>query len=478
MDCSGENQKKNEKIIIMKGLWIMVLKGWGKKFKWVPYVADEKDEMLGNPYCGLYKIYRFYASPDKNEEENIKLEDTVICSEHQICLIEINLINYNDRPLADDALKNIENIFRYFISHKKQLIVRFLYDWEGKGIMYEPNDISIILGHMEQLSGILKSLERYIYIIQGLFIGSWGEMHNSRYLSERHIITLAKKIYECTGCSTQIALRCPSFWRMITKTSQPLDEKSAFTETYEARFSLYNDGMLASETDFGTYGHMGAKDAKNHSDKWLRRDELDFQTNLCRFVSNGGEVINNCSFNDAGPAVRDLRKMRVSYLHCDHDRQVLEKWKHTKSGMTDPLWKNKSVYEYITAHLGYRFLIKDVKVTVNLSRIKVAIKLINTGFAPCYHKFDVKIALAGEGSPEYHEYFVDTDTRLWFPDEPVDLVTVIQAKELKESNYIICFGIYDNRTRQLIKIANDYDTETIHGYYKLGCLVINTKNKF
>jgi len=453
----------------------MLLKSRDKVIRWAPFSAEEKAEVLINPYCGLYSIYRFYADPMKNKKENIKIEDTVLISNHQICLIEINLIDYNDRPLSADALKNIENIFQYFIIHKKQLIVRFLYDWEGKGILNEPKEIGIILRHMEQLSVILKDLERCIYIIQGLFIGSWGEMHNSRYLSERHILTLAKKLYDCSGKSTQIAVRCPNFWRIIARTNQPLDEKSAFTEMFGARFSLFNDGMLASETDFGTYGNICAKDAQNFGDKWIRKDELDFQNKLCRFVSNGGEVINNCSYNDAAPAIEDLRKMRVSYLHCAYDMEVLGKWKNTASCSPNPLWKNKSAYEYISAHLGYRFLIKEVKVAASGCRmIKVTIKLCNTGFAPCYNEFDVKIALIGIGSCEFYEQPVETDTRFWFPDVPLELDVVIPKEELKGNKFILCFGIFDNRSQQFIRLANKYKTGDYTGYYRLGYLKLKS----
>lgn len=447
------------------------------QLKWSPFFSEERAEALKNPYCGLYAIYRFYAEPKKNRENKIILENTRIQSDHQLCLLEINLVDFNDKPLSVDALKNINEIFRYFISYKKQLIVRFVYDWEGKGVLSEPKDISFILKHMEQLSTILTDLDSHIYIIQGLFIGSWGEMHNSRYLSERNITTLAKKLYECSGKSSQIALRCPSYWRMIAKTYKPLDENTAFSDMFISRFSLFNDGMLASDTDYGTYGHIYAKDAVNYSDKWVRKDELDFQSKLCRFVSNGGEVVNNCKLNDAVPSIEDLRKMRVSYLHCAYDMQVLNKWKASKSGISSPQWKNKSAYEYISSHLGYRFLIKDIKMTVHGRILKVKIKVCNTGFAPCYHRFDVKLLLTGIEIQDSYEFNGDTDTRFWFPDEPVEFDTVIPLDKLKDCKYILSLKIYDRRTNQNIKIANTYKTEDNDSIYRLGYIKINKKFK-
>lgn len=298
-------------------------------------------------------------------------------------------------------------------------------------------------------------------------------MHNSRYLGWRSILALAKKLHGCSGRNTQIALRCPSFWRTIAGSFKPLDEKSAFSDMFGARFALFNDGMLASETDFGTYGHISSESG-NYKDKWIRRDELDFQNRLCRFVSNGGEVINDCSYNDAAPAIEYLRKIRVSYLHCDYDTRVLNKWKVSETVSYDPAWKNQSAYEYIKAHLGYRFLIKDIKLFLIHDRIiKVLIKIRNTGFAPCYHKFDVKIAFESLIGKEFLECLVNTDTRFWMPDEDTEIQAMIPKNELKGHKYILCFSIYDGRTGQFIRIANGFKRGSHEGYYRLGYLKIN-----
>lgn len=446
-----------------------------RQIKWIPLPRTEKAEELKNPYCGLYRIFRLYAESIICHDEGISLEEIVLSPSQRICLVEINLIRFNDKSLSNEALDNIEKIFVFFRSQRRQMILRFVYDWEGKGILSEPKDIEIILEHMEQLSTILKSYERDIYIVQGLFIGSWGEMHNSRYLAERHMKRLAKKLYDSTGESTQIALRCPSYWRMIFNTFYPLNDEIAFTEHMSSRFSIYNDGMLASETDFGTYGHIYAKEAERHSDKWIRQDELAFQTNLCKYVSNGGEVINDNEYNDIKVAIEDLRKLRVSYLHSEYDEKVLNKWKANKSGISNPLWRDKSAFEYILAHLGYRYTIKDVKVSAmldNNNMIKVNIKICNTGFSPSYHKFDVKIALRNRSYFDINEYIVDTDTRFWMPNEIIELKLDIPINMPKKSNCVLCFGIYDPRTQQKIEISNTFSGPDYKGYYSIGNILI------
>lgn len=446
-----------------------------KKIKWVPFPRVEGTKVLNNPYCGLYSIFRFYGESIINKDNGTSLEDITIDSSQRLSLIIINLINFNNKPLSLEVLLNIKRIFNYFISYKKQLILRFVYDWDGKGIVSEPKDVEYILKHMEQLSDILKEYEEHIYIIQGLFIGSWGEMHSSRYLNERSLVRLAKRLYDCSGERTQIALRCPSYWRTIFKTYNPLDDETAFSQLIGARLSLFNDGMLGSDTDFGTYGSAYSKEATSYSEKWIRKDELEFQNKLCKYVSNGGEVINDNIYNDGIQAIESLRTMRVSYLNSQYDEQVLSKWKSTKTGLSDPLWRDKSVYDYIEAHLGYRFVIKDVKLNILLRKrdsIKVLIRLCNMGFAPCYHSFDVKLAIRSEDYSEFFEYRIDTDTRFWIPEDIIEIDKIIQIEMLEKERYILCFSIYDSRTGRPIEVSNTFETVDYRGYYSMGEFVI------
>ena len=95
------------------------------------------------------------------------------------------------------------------------------------------------------------------------------------------------------------------------------------------RLGLFNDGMLGSESDLGTYGDTARRDATSPSYKGTRKEELAFQNNLCRYVPNGGEVIFNNTLSDLETSVSALRTMHVSYLNADNDGRVMEKWRNT-----------------------------------------------------------------------------------------------------------------------------------------------------
>ena len=85
-----------------------------------------------------------------------------------------------------------------------------------------------------------------------------------------------------------------------------------------ARLGLYNDGMLGSVSDLGTYGDTKRKDATSPSYKGTREDELKFQNTLCQYVPNGGEVVSDNSYNDLQGVIFKVPNCEhVSYVAAD-----------------------------------------------------------------------------------------------------------------------------------------------------------------
>ncbi|HZJ76769.1 MAG TPA: DUF4832 domain-containing protein [Oscillospiraceae bacterium] len=438
---------------------------------WTEFSTGEYREVTDNPYCGFYTVYRFYAHDDLLPDWNCPLEELRLDKTQSLCLLEINLAHYRDRPLTEDSLRRIERIFSWFKEQKKEMIVRFLYDWDGKGLEYEPQEMGIILLHMEQLEFLLLKYSKNIYILQGLFIGSWGEMHSSRYLDECSLTTLAHKLYACSGQDTFIALRCPSMWRTVFRTYKPLSESQAYGNNMQARFGLYNDGLLASETDNGTYGTVTRNRSTKYSDKLIREEELVFQERLCRFVPNGGETVNLSFYHKFKRARNDLATMHVSYLNGSYDPIVLNKWKETKIRFIDPFWESKSIYNYMASHLGYRFFVEKIKVTGENDgkRICVELQILNRGFSGTYRPFDVALSVQTQNFASSCIVPAQTDTRYWFPDVPITLVWRLNCADWKDGIYILGLKIMDPFTTKSVGLANNYPLGR-DGIHSLGCL--------
>lgn len=424
-----------------------------KQIVFRPFPLKEETGFLGNPYRGFYAICRLYAQSPILDEKNIPITEYQPPEGHTLTLLEINLQHFSDQMLSPEALENIRTAFRHFTSLNMAMIVRFVYDWEGHGALKEPSSLSVILQHMGQLSPLLMEYGPHIYILQGLFIGSWGEMHNTRYTSQRHLIALAEQLAACSSPHTYIAIRCPNQWRTIFRCYSPLSLGEARRNGMQSRFCLFNDAIMGSETDMGTYGSLSRSLSTSYSDKLNRYDEILFQSQLCRYVPNGGEVLHASTLNDFKPAVRTLEAMRVSYLNCNYDRAVLGKW---ASGHNCPHpFKKLNDLAYIGARLGYRFSLQKSEVHITQNQLSVRLNLTNQGFAPCYRPLQVHLMLTDEEGRTLVSYPVEADTRAWLPETPISFSAAFTLPEnaLQQKSFL-SLQLFDPLLNVPVRLSN------------------------
>ena len=84
-----------------------------------------------------------------------------------------------------------------------------------------------------------------------------------------------------------------------------------------------------------------------------RSRELSYQDEVCLTVPNGGEAVSDTVYNDVENAMNTLQTMHVSYLNRMYDETVLKKWKNQP-------YEDTTGYDYIGAHLGYRYEISGL----------------------------------------------------------------------------------------------------------------------
>ena len=125
-----------------------------------------------------------------------------------------------------------------------------------------------------------------------------------------------------------LAVRTPGQLRGILRNRNPLSSTEADNGTLQSRLSLFNDGMLGSVYDLGTYDDTPLQSDSRLEEEGTRSEELLFQYKLCQYVPNGGEVTVDNEYNDLDNAITDLSQMHVSYLNSEHDAAVLNKWKN------------------------------------------------------------------------------------------------------------------------------------------------------
>lgn len=141
--------------------------------KYTPAVLEESARELDNPYRGFYRMIGYILSDDRKPAEA-----AAWCSEncdsnpYPLMLLEINLKNYSNSNISTKARNQLDKILEQCLLAKKQVILRFLYDWDGQAMSTEPSDLSWIKKHISQLSSTVNKYSDCIYILQGTLTGN------------------------------------------------------------------------------------------------------------------------------------------------------------------------------------------------------------------------------------------------------------------------------------------------------------------
>lgn len=313
--------------------------------------------------------------------------------------------------------------------------------------------------HMEQLGEVFSEYEDQIYIVQGVLVGSWAEMHSSRYLTRENYLKLVRKMDDAMPEKIFLAVRTPAYWRMAAGRKEPLTADEAWNPAeLMSRLSLFNDGILGNSLDCGTYGDVPAESSVSLQDKWVREDELGFQNELNLYVPNGGEAVLDNELNDLENADDAFRIMHISYLNQAHDPEVVGKWKNTVYQEAGSVYDGMSGYDYIERHLGYRYVIRDASVRQSGWKWQngtVAAQIENVGYAPRYTSCRTEFILKDAGNGETRVIPADTDVRKWMPGE----VTGISAdmEVLHDGEYELWLRITDENGEPVL-FANGNQT--------------------
>ncbi len=439
-------------ICLIAGIFLLFL-----TLRFVNYTPDacaESTEELQNPYIGWYQIHNYMLS----DTESYDLSE-ILDQEHRagLVLLEFNLQNYADRPISDYGLSLLDQVLESWQSTGRQLILRFFYDWDGNALEAEPRDLSLILTHMSQTSEAVNRYSDCVYLLQGIFIGPWGEMHGSRYANNEDMITLTRHLASVTDPEIFLAVRTPQQWRLLADSAEPIDRSTAFNGSLASRLSLFNDGMLGSDTDLSTYAPGSGSGEFSYDQKRSRQDELAFQNRLCTCVPNGGEVVVPNPYNDFPAAVADLSAARVSYLNSVYDEAVFSKSRAALCTEASP-YHGMNGFDYISRHLGYRYVLRSSECAPVLpweKTTELTVILENIGFSNCYRPFDVSLTLTEASTDRTFTFPVNTDTRLWAPGEQVTLTLPVHFREDATGSYDVALKITDPVSGSPVYLANE-----------------------
>lgn len=357
---------------------------------------QESTRYLANPGQGWYQIYTFDAAQPFDPADGAFIEA------EPLALVRLSLERCRSAPLSEGCLDNIRAILRFFDGRGTDLLLRAAYDFEGKGLEKEPDLFSLVEEHMRQLAPIVHAFDHRLIAFQGLLVGSWGEMHQSKFLSPQRLRALEAAFRGSGNREVFLAVRRPCYLRML-----------AGRDTARlGRRALFDDALCGSETDMGTFGWK-ARNQAAWEEPWTREDELQFLETACTGAPFGGEAILPAAGAEMPPAetVRFLRRVRLSYLNSQHDKRLLDQWRRQLVRQAG-VWSGVSLYDYIGAHMGCRFCVRRAAEWASGGQRMLAVEIENTGFGDLYQEAEAELVCADE-SGVLGRQALDWDPRDW-----------------------------------------------------------------
>lgn len=422
-----------------------------------PDNTQESNTLVQNPFCGFYKINGYMLSDSSTKKELIsQVRKNCKDNPSPLVLAEINLQNYANSDLNSSAKQQLDTILTQYASAKKQVILRFLYDWDGKALQSEPSDFYRVKNHIIQISPVVNQHTDCVYIIQGVFIGNVGEMNNSNYSDINQIRQLIEALAESTDPQIYLAVRTPAQLRGILRTRTPLSSQDFESGTFASRLGLYNDGMLGNVYDMGTYDDTPITSDSSIDEPGTRKEELLYQYKLCQCVPNGGEVTIDNEYNDIDNAISALSQMHVSYLNSEHEEDVLNKWKKS-TYIGDNIFFGCTGYDYIEAHLGYRYFIQESHLDFHSivgNDATLYLTIANSGFSSAYKKYDTTLLITNQDTGKTKRLETNIDNRLISGDDQVTFKISPDIRSLKKGIYTLALEMKDPCTENYIYFSN------------------------
>lgn len=327
-----------------------------------------------NPGRGWYRIYTYTMG----EGISCELPPTLYEGE-TLALVLMDIGAYRERPLDEECLALMDRILDCFTAGGRDIILRIVYDTQGKGMEHEPSLFSQVQQHIGQLAPLLARHSSHILVFQGLLVGSWGEMHTSKFVSEKYLRQLSQSFISGTEGKVRFAVRKPVQCRIV----QP---ESTLGKTMTGCF---DDAVFASETHMGTFGTQ-SREAAGWNQPWCPADEIVFLEKLAERVPFGGEALSGENGMTSADTLKRLRALHVSYLNCMHEEARLREWRETEYAA------GISLYDYIGAHLGYRFVVESASCEKKGKESILKLKIVNRGFACCAEEVSFLLHLQAE----------------------------------------------------------------------------------
>lgn len=426
-------------------VYVFSIGNFKKKFSGIYADAPHGTEGIYNPERGLrlevavdvaakVDLWRPQEFPDITSY--LDKESAFYCAD-SISLVQsyFYLTGYVGKDLPAEAFDTMSRYFDTLRRIGKKAVLRFAYesDFNGRAAI-GPTEEELIR-HTIQLKPFLEKNKDVIQVVQAGMIGAWGEWHSSFRGLENSADTklnILRHICQMTPDGRAVQIRVPEYKNLLNPLSS--DYK---------RVSFHDDFIVIGKHrwDGGMSEGTPAFEQIVRESPYLPVDgELPWGTwsmNEDRDNPEAGWII------DGAECARRLFLQHFTSLSAIHnykekdtkDKYSMAYWKETiisedflksnRMPMSDGYFRKKdgtvvqrSVFDYIRDHLGYRIELQELNVRASEKvekEFSVEISLINRGFSTLFNEHPVYLVLVDKEGKVCHQQLTDADVHSWQP---------------------------------------------------------------
>ncbi|MDX2003814.1 MAG: DUF4832 domain-containing protein, partial [Meiothermus sp.] len=371
----------------------------------------------------------------------------------------VSLQNYKNRSIDSTYFDNLRARFIAVRSAGLKVSLRFWYSWSETEA---DAPLNVVLGHIQQLTPLLREFSDVIAVLQGGFIGAWGEWHASSngLTSPANQQSIFNALVAALPTDRKIQLRTVAILRQFAPAG--ITETQAASDPVLSRIGHNNDCLFLNQSDAGTY-------AWENPQRDLDRAYLGGFT---RFIPVGGEMCSDVPTSGYDPYDRRTASGQLAELE-----RFNWSWLADDFGSLAQ-WQTWGIYNTIRNRLGYRLVLLQSTALGQIrltDRLQLSFQVANRGFAAPFNPRPVRLVLRNTATQQVFTLSLNTDPRRWYAGT-TQTVTLDQPLPagIPTGTYALFLHLPDayatlaGRPEYAIRLANLNLWEANTGYNSLG----------
>lgn len=369
----------------------------------------------------------------------------------------ISLEPFQGGPISDTYLNQLRGRLQAMRDAGIKGSVRFWYTWGGT----PRSSKATILGHIRQLTPLLRDYADVIVALQAGFLGSWGEWGDHGEMnSADNKRELVNALLAALPSDRRVQLRTVEHLRLFVPGG--ISETQAFDANFiGSRLGHHNDCFMVNQSDAGTYAWGDPQ----------RTTDRNYLSSMSKYMPIGGEMC-----GDVPEAGSDPYNRRTPQGQLDELARFNWSWISNDFGNIDR-WRQWGIYDTIARKLGYRFVLTQsvVPEVASGGRLRLSFTVRNDGWAAPFNPRPVRVVLRNTQSRQVYSLSVNADPRRWFAGgtQTIEVDQPLPAG-ITPGSYEVLLHFPDPypsiaaRPEYAIRLANPEVWEATTGYNKLN----------